>query len=272
MSENELAGKVAIVTGAASEIGLGRAMAFAMIRAGARVGLLDFDAGSLEQTLSAAVAEGGRDCAVAIQVDVRDPDAAERAVDQAIRELGGLHILVNNAGIGPRDPGGSRFWERPIESWTRTIATNVSGPFHMARAVTPHLIAQGWGRIIGVTTSFDTMLRQTPYGPSKAAHEALVAIMARELEGTGVTANVLVPGRAVLTNMTAVDGVRDGLLQPEVMQAPVVWLASSASDGFNGRRIIGEQWDESLPIEQRLAKCSRAAGWPELGRQAAAAR
>jgi NAD(P)-dependent dehydrogenase (short-subunit alcohol dehydrogenase family) len=149
---------------------------------------------------------------------------------------------------------------------------HVNGPFHVAYAATPHLLAQRWGRIIGVTTSFDTMLRQTPYGPSKAAHEALVAIMARELEGSGVTANVLVPGRAVLTNMTAVDGAREGLLSPDVMEAPVVWLASPASDGFNGRRIIGEHWDESLPIEQRLANCSRAAAWPELGRQASAAR
>ena len=66
----------------------------------------------------------------------------------------------------------------------------------MARAAVGHMLAQGWGRIIGVTTSVDTMYREgmCPYGPSKAAHEALVALMARELEGTGVTANVLIPG------------------------------------------------------------------------------
>ena len=67
------------------------------------------------------------------------------------------------------------------------------------------MLAQGWGRIIGVTTSMDTMWRKggTPYGPSKAGHEALVAAMAQELDGTGVTANVLVPGGATYTNMTA---------------------------------------------------------------------
>jgi 3-oxoacyl-[acyl-carrier protein] reductase len=127
----------------------------------------------------------------------------------------------------------------------------------MARAAAPRLREQGWGRIIGVTTSFDTMLRATPYGPAKAGHEALVVVMARELEGTGVTANVLVPGGATYTNMTAGDGPRPGMLQPEVMQAPVVWLASDASDGFTGHRIIGKFWDESLPIEQRLAKAER---------------
>ena len=74
----------------------------------------------------------------------------------------------------------------------------------MARAAVIHMLDQGWGRIIGVTTSMDTMWRKggAPYGPSKAGHEALVAIMAQELEGTGVTANVLVPGGATYTNMT----------------------------------------------------------------------
>jgi len=71
----------------------------------------------------------------------------------------------------------------------------------MSRAVVGHMLNQGWGRIIGVTTSMDTMWRKhsTPYGPSKAGHEPLVAAMAQELEGTGVTANVLVPGGATFT-------------------------------------------------------------------------
>src|SRR5215475_16221722 len=112
----------------------------------------------------------------------------------------------------------------------------------LCRAVVGHLMGQGWGRIIGVTTSMDTMWRKggTPYGPSKAGHEALVAAMAQELEGSGVTANVLVPGGATYTNMTAstLGEVRDKLIQPAVMQVPVVWLASEASNEFNGQRII----------------------------------
>src|SRR5205085_1486795 len=133
-----------------------------------------------------------------------------------------------------------------------------------------HLLEQGWGRIIGVTTSLDTMIRGAPYGPSKAAHEAFIAVMARELEGTGVTANVLIPGGGVATNMTA--GVRDARsqLQPEVMQAPAVWLASEASNGINGRRLIAQFWDAELPLDDRLAKASGPAAWPQLGRQAAA--
>jgi 3-oxoacyl-[acyl-carrier protein] reductase len=93
--------------------------------------------------------------------------------------------------------------------------------------------------------------------------------MAQELEGTGVTANVLVPGGATYTNMTAGNAAfdKEKMIKPEVMQAPVVWLSSEASSDFTGRRIIGYYWDESLPIEARLEKASWPAAWPQLGRQ-----
>jgi NAD(P)-dependent dehydrogenase (short-subunit alcohol dehydrogenase family) len=210
--------------------------------------------------------------------DVTDPNAVEQAVHRTIAELGGLHILVNNAGTNPRAAGlasggqGTNFWELSPQAWNRVIAVNFSGPFFMARAVVGHMLAQRWGRIIGVTTSMDTMYRKggTPYGPSKAGHEALVATMAQELEGTGVTANVLVPGGATNTNLIAPDTSYDRatLIQPEVMQAPVVWLASDASHAVNGRRVIAYYWDERLPLDERLAKASAPAAWPRLGRQA----
>jgi NAD(P)-dependent dehydrogenase (short-subunit alcohol dehydrogenase family) len=94
--------------------------------------------------------------------------------------------------------------------------------------------------------------------------------MAQELDGTGVTANVLVPGGATYTNMTASNPAynKEQLIRAEVMQAPVVWLASEASAGCNGRRIIAYFWDDSLPPEARLEKASAPAAWPQLGRQA----
>jgi len=197
-------------------------------------------------------------------------------VDAAIAQLGGLHILVNNAGINSRAGGvgnsPASFWENSPEAWSRVVAVNLSGAFYMARAAVPHMLAQGWGRIIGVTTSMDTMWRKgaAPYGPSKAGHEALVSIMAQELEGAGVTANVLVPGGSTYTNMTysGEPNQRDGMIDPELMQKPVVWLASDDSGGFNGRRIIAYYWDDSVPLEERLEKCSAPAAWPQLGRQA----
>src|SRR6266568_8072227 len=278
MAEGPLQGKVAIITGAASPIGLGHAMTVALVRAGARVALLDINDTWLAQSAAEMRAIGGAGCALPLRVDITDPAAAEQAVRQTIAELGGLHILINNAGISPRAaefsaaPPSTNFWDISPTVWSRVIAVNLSGAFFMSRAVAGHLRGQGWGRIIGVTTSMDTMYRKggAPYGPSKAGHEALVALMAQELEGTGVTANVLVPGGATNTNLIAPDTPYDRatLIQPEVMQAPVVWLASDASQACNGRRLIAYYWDERLPLEERLARASAPAAWPQLGRQA----
>jgi NAD(P)-dependent dehydrogenase (short-subunit alcohol dehydrogenase family) len=276
MADGSLQGKVAIITGAGSPIGLGHAMAVGLVCAGARVALLDLNAAWLEQSAADMRSIGGAECALPIVIDITQPEAVDQAVRQTIVELGGLHILVNNAGINQRAAGTtgetSHFWDLSPEAWSRVVAVNLSGAFFMARAVVGHLRAQGWGRIIGVTTSLDTMWRRgsTPYGPSKAGHEALIAIMAQELDGTGVTANVLVPGGATYTNMTASNPGYDQatLIQPDVMQAPVVWLASDASNGFNGRRIIAYFWDEHLPLEACLEKASAPAAWPQLGRQA----
>ena len=274
VSSGVLDGKIALVSGAGSTVGLGRAMTLALVRAGARVAMMDLDAESLEQSAADARAVGGAECVTTIVGDVTKPEDAQRSVAAAVSALGGLHVLINNAGINPRfEPGadGPVYSQITPDAWLRTMAVNVNGPFFMARAATPHLLRQGWGRIIGITTSLDTMIRGAPYGPSKAAHEAFIAVMARELAGTGVTANVLIPGGGVATNMTA--GVRNPAdqLRPEVMQAPAVWLASEASNGLNGRRFVAQFWDEELPLDERLAKASAPAGWPQLGRQASQA-
>lgn len=279
MQDRPLQGKVAIVTGAASPMGLGRSMTEALVRAGARVSMLDINQDWLDQSSNDMREIGGDDCVLPQIVNVSSAEEAENAVQRTITELGGLHILVNNAGIAPpnmilaaADGKANNFWEVTAEEWDRVVAVNTSGPFYMARAVVPHLLSQGWGRIIGVTTSMNTMYRKggAPYGPSKAAHEALVAMASRELEGTGVTANVLVPGGMASTNMIP-DGTqydRANMVNPEVMQKPVVWLASEASDGVNGQRFIGYYWDEDLPLEERLEKAGAPAAWPQLGAQA----
>ena len=188
MTEPTLQGKVAIVTGAASPIGLGKAMTLALVRAGARVAMVDVDPAALAETASAVREVGGTGCVAPIIADVTRADDAGRAVRDTVEAFGGFHILFNNAGINPiidAKPGRPTFAAIPIDAWTKTVGVNVNGPFFMARAAVGHLLDQGWGRIIGVTTSLDTMIRAAPYGPSKAAHEALVAVMARELEGTG---------------------------------------------------------------------------------------
>ena len=277
---NTLEGRIAIVTGAASPIGMGRSITTGLVRAGARVAMLDVNEDWLDQSANDMREIGGDDAVLPIVADVTDPESVDSAVQRTINEMGGLHILVNNAGINARTGGfGARaagsqndFWTLPADAWLRVISVNLSGPFLMSHAVAPHMIEQSFGRIIGVTTSMDTMWRKggAPYGPSKAGHEALVAIMAQDLEGTGVTANVLTPGGATATNMVIPPegATTDALIQPEAMQSPAVWIASDDASHWNGRRIIAYYWDDSLPLEERLEKCSAPAAWPQLGLQA----
>src|SRR5947208_1692754 len=204
MRDKPLQGKVAIVTGAGSAKGMGLAITKAFAGAGARVAMLDVDRQALEASAAEVREIGGPDSALPIVCDVSEPEDTEMAVERTIAELGGLHILVNNAGIHPRIPAlpsGVQFSNIPVDVYTKTMAINGIGPFLMARAAVGHMVEQGWGRIIGVTTSLDTMVRVTPYGPAKAAHEALVTIIARQVKGTGVTANVLTPGGSVDTNL-----------------------------------------------------------------------
>ena len=280
IQSNALEGRVAVVTGAASPIGMGRSITTAFVRAGAKVAMLDVNEDWLDQTANDMREIGGDDAVLPIITDVTSPESVDSAVQRTIAELGGLHILVNNAGINARTGGfGARaagsqndFWTLDPDAWLRVINVNLSGPFLMSHAVAPRMIEQGFGRIIGVTTSMDTMWRKggAPYGPSKAGHEALVAIMAQDFEGTGVTANVLTPGGATATNMVIPPegATTDALIQPEAMQSPAVWIASDDASHWNGRRIIAYYWDDSLPLEERLEKCSAPAAWPQLGLQA----
>lgn len=273
MTEGPLAGRTALVTGAGSPIGIGRAIAEALARAGARVAMMDIDAVTLERTAAEVGQAVGEDAVITIAGDVADAGDAERMVAETIQRLGSLNILVNNAGIalqaGPLcDVPQTTFWEIPVAAWDSVMAVNVRGPFLMARAAVIPMLRQGWGRIIGVTTSMDTMIRgrNLPYGASKSAHEAFMAAIAKELDGTGVTANVLVPGGATNTNLIPdylpVD--RAAMLQPEVMGPPAVWLASDEADQVAGRRIIASAWDSTKPGVEALVDAGAPAAWPQL--------
>ena len=269
-----LEGKVALVTGAGSPTGLGRAMSEALVLAGARVAMVDVNLDWLEQSANDVRELAGDDSVMAIEADVSDPASVEAAVGRLI-DTWGLHILVNNAGINPGTVGLGpnalvNTWENSLEAWNKVISVNLSGPFYMTKAAIGHLLEQGWGRIIGVTTSFETMIRKgnAPYGPAKAGHEALMSMLAKDLEDTGVTANVLVPGGPTNTAMLPDDGSfdREALIQPDVMRKPVVWLASDASDGVNGRRFNGYLWDDTLPLEETIEKAGAPVAWPNMRR------
>jgi len=214
-----------------------------------------------------------------IVADITRVEDADRIIATAQSELGGFDVLVNCAGLGMswlrRDYMTNRlnFWDVEPEKWQRVMDVNVRGAFLLGRAAAPVLMKKGWGRIINVTTSFNTMIRggNMPYGQSKAALESATAAWADDLKDTGVTANVLIPGGAADTPMVPQESGYDRgeLVQPEQMGPPVCWLASEASDGVTGMRIMARRWDPALPPEEAARAATSPAAWPGLAQEAA---
>ena len=237
-----------LVTGGTS--GLGRAMASALAAAGATVALTGRSAAH------AAAVAAELPGAAGIELDVREESSVTRAVEQAWSQLGGIDMLVNNAGIGMRTvsprfithPQG--FWEVPADGFRAVIETNLTGYFLVAREVTPRMLAAGSGRIVNISVNYSTMHRAgvAPYGPSRAGSEALSRIMAADLRDTGITVNLLLPGGGTVTGMLPPGAVREGhrFLDPAVMGPPIVWLASDAAAGVHDERIVAAEFDSWL--------------------------
>lgn len=244
----ELGGTRVLITGASS--GLGRAMGDALRGAGARVVLTSRDRSRAE---TAAAALGS--AAIGLELDVRDEDSVWAAVDEVYERLGGVDLLVNNAGIGmktvnPRfmtDP--QPFWEVSPGGFRDVLDTKALGCFLVARAVVPRMLAAGEGRVVTISMNESTTVRRgfVPYGPAGAAVEALARVMAADLAETPVTANLLLPGGATATGMVPGDvpgAVRRRLLEPAIMGPPIVWLASPEAAGVHDQRIVATEFDE----------------------------
>ncbi len=275
----DLAGRVAIITGAST--GLGAVMAEALALHGVNVVGIARNAERLNEFATALNEKAARAALIPIAGDVGSRQACERIISETVKRFGGVDILINNAGVGSNYPrsrgfqGTLNFWQCDPDLWAEAVNINCIGAFYMAHAAVPHMLQRRWGRVINNTTNFHTMLGpgRSCYGPGKAGLEASTLIWAKELEGTGVTSNVLIPGGPTATPIHEKSrGVAlDQMLSAAIMGPPVLWLASSESDGVTGRRFSARLWDVALPPREAAEKAGQPAAWDVLSTRVAVA-
>lgn len=249
-----------VLTGAGR--GLGQVMALALLDAGHRLLLTSTDDVSLNATRRIS---GAPDRAATLAADLADAESPQRIADAAAEFLGSVDMLINNAGVMDATRGG--LLELGPEEVRRQFEVNTIAPLALVQHFAPAMVAAGWGRLVYVSTSLDNMLRAKgqPYGSTKAAGEAMMAALSDRLSDTGVTANVLLPGGPTATRLTNQIFDPSRMLQPAIMAPPVLWLASDASDGVTGRRIIAAKWDPACaPAEAGIYPIA----WSGLGEPA----
>jgi NAD(P)-dependent dehydrogenase (short-subunit alcohol dehydrogenase family) len=268
--------RIAIVTGGLR--GLGRAMAFGLARAGHKVvavGHIDTDVAAIE---AEAAGTTSPDQVLPHVADLRRSGDCDRVVAMTLSRFGAVHILANNAGLTftTIDPARFRraqpqkFWQVPDDIVRAVIETNYIAADQMARRVAPLMVEQGWGRIVNVTTKLDTMNRPhtSPYGASKAALEMATEVWAKEVEGTGLTINIVNPGAGANTpgmaeEMRQMSRERRAphLVEPEEMVPPLLYVVSREADTVNGWRFDANLWDPLLPSAEAARRAGRPAGF-----------
>ena len=239
LDQFKLDGKVAIVTG--SSQGLGQAIALGLAEAGADIALVDIL--EMDDTRK-RIGKLGRKCA-AITADLGRKESAERIVDTTVKELGGIDILFNNAGIIRRSP----FTEFTEKDWDDVMNVNIRGLFFLSQAVARIMIEQGrGGKIVNTASmlSFQGGILVPSYTASKSGVMGLTRLMACELAKHNINTNAIAPGYMATENTkplredpdrnkAILDRIPAGRWgQPEDLQGIAVFLASSASDYMNG--------------------------------------
>lgn len=190
MNQLDLGGRVAVVTGAAR--GIGFAIAQRILASGGAVAIWDRDADRMREA-SQELAAGER---VSIHaVDLARLDAVEAALRQTLAHHGGVDILVNNAGI---TGGNALTWELDPQAWRDVLDINLTGPFNTCRAVVPHLLQRGYGRIVNIASiaGKEGNPNAAHYSASKAGLIALTKSLGKELAGKGVLVNAVTPAVA----------------------------------------------------------------------------
>jgi NAD(P)-dependent dehydrogenase (short-subunit alcohol dehydrogenase family) len=239
-----LEGRVAVVTGAGR--GLGRTMALALAAAGADLVAAARSRDEIESVAGEARSLGRK--ATAVQVDCTREDDCERLASSALDSFGRIDILVNNAGINVRKP----ILDVSLDEYRSVLATNLEGYFLCARAVGRHLVAQGSGKVINVSSIMGRVAlpSQGAYASSKGGIEQLTKVMALEWAPSGVQVNALAPTyfETELTRPLFDDPERNVFIrdrtpagrwgQPHELAGAAIFLASSASDYVTGHTLV----------------------------------
>jgi NAD(P)-dependent dehydrogenase (short-subunit alcohol dehydrogenase family) len=230
MNVIDLNGRIAIVTGGAR--GIGFAAAAKLLASGAAVALWDVDQAALTRAV-AALKQGDR--VRAAVVDVTNEASIATAVDALIADFGKIDILVNNAGI---TGGNAPLWELDPAVWRRVIEVNLVGPYLACRAVVPHMVAAGYGRIVNIASiaGKDGNPNASHYSASKAGLIGLTKSLAKELATKGVLVNCITPAAArteMFEQMTKahIDYMLSKIpmnrfVAVEELAAMIAWLAS----------------------------------------------
>jgi 3-oxoacyl-[acyl-carrier protein] reductase len=251
VSAKILEGRIAVVTGASR--GIGAAIAIAFAREGAHVAVNYHRSGAAAEQVVDTIAGGGG-TAIAVRADVSRTDEVGRMVEEILTKLGRIDVLVNNAGILER----ARVHEMSDEDWDRVIATNLRSVFLCCRAVLPHMLARGSGKIINMSSTLAQkgLSGHAHYVAAKGGVIAFTRALAREVGPRGVRVNAIAPGPIATELLGPMDDEmrrRTGALfalrrigVAEDVAPTAVFLASDASAYYAGQTLCPNGGDVML--------------------------
>ncbi|WEY40855.1 MULTISPECIES: SDR family NAD(P)-dependent oxidoreductase [Paraburkholderia] len=230
MNQIDLNGRVMVITGGAR--GIGYAVAERALRSGAAVALWDIDADRLESSRR-ELAELGT--VSAVTVELTDERSVDAATQQTVRDHGGIHVLINCAGI---TGGNGLTWELEPEVWRRVIDVNLIGPYLTCRAVVPHMLKEGYGRIVNIASvaGKEGNPNASHYSASKAGLIGLTKSLGKELAAKNILVNAVTPAAAkteIFNSMSQqhIDYMLSKIpmnrfLMPDEAASLIVWLSS----------------------------------------------